>query len=55
MLLLGKLINCFVSYINGGTVCQNHPCFFLQSFQLVVQSVVLHVWHDLPVFLIIRL
>ena len=41
------------SYINGWTVCQNDPCFFLQCAQSVVQGVVLHVGHNLPVFLII--
>ena len=50
----GELLHCLISYINGWTVCQNDSCFFLQCAQFVVQRVVLHVGHNLPVLLIIR-
>ena len=52
---LWQCIYCLISYINSRTVCQNDACFCFHLLQLIVQSVVFSVAHDLPVFLIIGL
>ena len=38
MFFFGKLLYGFISYADGGTVCQNGSRFFFQSLKLVVHT-----------------
>ena len=53
--LLRQLTDDLISYLDCRTVAHDHPGLFLQRAQLIVQSIIFQVAHDLCIFHIIFL
>ena len=53
--LLRQLTDDLISYLDCRAVAHDHPCLFLQRTQLIVQSIIFQVAHDLCIFHIIFL